>query len=289
MAKTILSLALLGSAAAAGTRILIMGDSWGTVSPATEYFEKVANVLIFSLFIIDDTLLKKELNEHNCTPGFPGFTNIAVGGTTAKQWASELFMPRVKKQAKDHDLIWFTIGGNDALAECPACAAKGGTAAECADDLIKKATGWITTITDGIHKSNPNATIVGFGYDIMFGGLGCELVTKDVFPQCWSNKSVTNPKRCFNDQFIKIQGVWETFAAAKPYITALNLLGTSQVAGGNKKAAIGKPDLDKFGPAKYWPDTLACIHPSTSGGDNSGAMVIMKEFYNQFWSKSLSC
>ena len=31
----------------AGTRILILGDSWGTVSPATEHFEK-------------------ELNEHKC-------------------------------------------------------------------------------------------------------------------------------------------------------------------------------------------------------------------------------
>ena len=140
----------------------------------------------------------------------------------------------------------------------------------------------------------------------MFGGLGCEIITKDVFPQCW-NKNVTNPTRCFNSQFIKIQvrsslrqhrfcscvfskqKVWETFAAQRPYVTALNLLGTTQVAGGNKKASIGNPDLDHFGPAKYWPDTLACIHPSTTGGDASGAMVIMSEFYKQFWSKALGC
>ena len=156
--------------------------------------------------------------------------------------------------------------------------------------MITKASKWITTILDGIHEANPNAQVVGFGYDIMFGGLGCEVITKDVFPQCW-NKTQTpeNPIRCFNTQFIKIQKVWETFAAARPYVHALNLLGTSQVAGGNKKAAVGKPDLDKFGPAKYWPDTLACIHPSTEGGDESGAMVIMKEFYNQYWSKALSC
>jgi hypothetical protein len=254
------------------TRILIMGDSWGTVSPATKYFEK-------------------ELNEHSCTPGFPGFTNIAVGGTTAKQWASPLFMPRVKKQAPSHDLIWITLGGNDALAQCPLCAAEGKSAEECADELIVKATKWIDTILDGIHTANPNAMVVGFGYDIMFGGLGCELITRDVFPQCW-NKTLTpkDPIRCFNTQFIKIQKVWETFAAARPYVTALNLLGTSQVAGGNKKAAVGKPDLDHFGPSKYWPDSLGCIHPSqTPDDDTSGAMVIMKEFYNQFWSKALGC
>jgi len=252
------------------TRILIMGDSWGTISPATEFFEK-------------------KLKEHHCDPSFPGFTNIAVGGTTAEQWASARFVEKVKKQAKDHDLIWFTIGGNDALAQCPPCAAKGGTAEECADELITKATGWVKTIIDAIHESNPAAQVVGFGYDIMFGGLGCELITKDVFPQCWKNKTVTNPIRCFNEQFIKVQGVWETFAAERPYVTALNLLGTSQVAGGNTKASVGHPDLDEFGPAKYWPDTLECIHPSKSGGDKSGAMVIMEEFYKQYWSKVLSC
>jgi hypothetical protein len=32
--------ACTAEAAGNGTRILIMGDSWGTVSPATEHFEK---------------------------------------------------------------------------------------------------------------------------------------------------------------------------------------------------------------------------------------------------------
>lgn len=62
-----------------------------------------------------------------------------------------------------------------------------------------------------------------------------------------------------------------------------------QVAAGDPKAAIGKPNMDKLGPRQYWPDTLACIHPSTSGSENSGAMVIMREFYKQFWSKALGC
>ena len=61
------------------------------------------------------------------------------------------------------------------------------------------------------------------------------------------------------------------------------------MADGDKVAAIGKPNLDKMGPRKYWPDTMGCIHPSTSGGENSGAMVIMREFYKQYWSKALGC
>ena len=71
-----------------GTRILIMGDSWGTVSPATEHFEK-------------------ELNEHKCP--LNGFTNIAIGGTTAEQWSKPVKMAEVKKQAANHDLIWITL------------------------------------------------------------------------------------------------------------------------------------------------------------------------------------
>ena len=61
------------------------------------------------------------------------------------------------------------------------------------------------------------------------------------------------------------------------------------MAGGDPKAAIGKPNLDRMGPRQYWPDYLSCIHPSTRGGDKSGAMVIMKEFYRQYWSQALSC
>jgi len=97
---------------AGAPRILILGDSWGTISPATKYFEL-------------------ELNNHGCALG--GFTNIAVGGTTAAQWAGALKIAEIKKQAKDHDVVWITLMGNDALAVCPGCAAKGKTAAGCGD------------------------------------------------------------------------------------------------------------------------------------------------------------
>jgi hypothetical protein len=198
-------------------------------------------------------------------------------------------MTEVKKQAKDHDLVWITLMGNDALALMPDCAETGKTAAACGDELMAKCTGWMTTIIEGIHEANPNAKIVGFGYDIMFGGLGCEVIEKSIFPQCWKNKSVTNPVHCFNTELIRIQELWETLATKYEFVTAINLLGTTQIAGGDKVATIGKPNMDKTGPAKYWPDTLECIHPSKSGGEKSGAMVIMREFYKQYWSKALNC
>lgn len=191
------------------TRILIIGDSWGTISPATEHFQK-------------------ELKEHSCP--LDGFTNIAVGGTTAKQWAGWLKMSEVKKQAKVHDLVWVTLMGNDALEEMPGCASEGKTATECGDLMMTNALGRMSTILDGIHQANPAARVVGFGYDTMFGGLGCELITRDLFPQCWKNSSEPSPIRCFNTELVRMQDAWETLASTRPWVTAINLLGTTQVS-----------------------------------------------------------
>lgn len=246
-----------------------MGDSWGTVSPATEHFEK-------------------ELKEHKCPLG--GFTNIAVGGSTAHEWSEARKMADVKKHAKDHDIIWITLMGNDARAVMPPCAKTGKTSAECGEVLFQDAMGWMTTILDGIHEANPDAKVVGFGYDTMFGGVGCESVAKAIIPQCWSGKEKHNsPIDCFQTQQIRLQEIWETLATKYSFVTAINLLGTTQIAGGDKGVNITHPDLNKFGPAHYWPITLECIHPGTAGGENSGAMVIMKEFYKQYWSKALDC
>jgi hypothetical protein len=57
------------------------------------------------------------LKKHNCP--LAGFKNIAIGGTTAKQWSSATKVAEVKRQAKDHDLIWITLMGNDARAVMP--------------------------------------------------------------------------------------------------------------------------------------------------------------------------
>jgi|EP00937_MAST-01D_sp_MAST-1D-sp2_P005069 hypothetical protein len=258
---------LATNSTAGAPRILIMGDSWGTISPATKYFEL-------------------ELNNHKCP--IEGFTNIAIGGTTAKQWSGALKMAKVKEQAKSHDVIWITLMGNDALAECPGCASSGKTAAECGDSLFASVQKSMTTILDGIHEANPSAKVVGLGYDIMFGGLGCSVIQRDIFPQCWKNKSVSNPVRCFNTELVRIQELWDDLAQKYDFVTAVNILGVTQVAGGDSVAAVGRPNMDKTGPAKYWPITLECIHPS-QGATNSGAMAIMDEFYKQFWSNELGC
>ena len=261
------SSAAAGNSTATTPRILIIGDSWGTISPATQYFEQ--------------ELKTNRKCDHS-------LTNIAIGGTTAKQWSSALKMSKVKQQAKSHDIVWVTLMGNDALAECPDCASAGKTAAECGNELYASVSASMETIIGGIHDANPAAQIVGFGYDIMFGGFGCSLIQKDIFPQCWRNKSEANPVRCFNTELVRIQELWDSLAAKYDYVTAINILGATQIAGGDTVAKIGAPNMDKTGPAKYWPDTLECIHPSR-GAKDSGAMVVMDEFYKQYWSTALGC
>ena len=97
---------------------------------------------------------------------------------------------------------------------------------------------------------------------------------------------------CFNEQFLRIQGVWDQIAQTRPWLTNTTILGATQVAAGDAKASTGADrhiDMEKMGPAKYWPDYEACFHPGVFGGDKSGAMVVMEEFYREFWSSELGC
>merc|ERR1711924_484747 len=131
------------------------------------------------------------------------------------------------------------------------------------------------------------------GYDTMFGGLGCSVVTHAMFPQCWARgvpKGSGNA--CFNKQFLRIQGVWDEIAFNRSWVHNTSILGATQVAGGDTKASTGADrhiDMDKMGPAKYWPDYEGCFHPGVLGGNNSGAMVVMQEFHRVYWAKKPAC
>jgi hypothetical protein len=175
----------------------------------------------------------------------------------------------------------------------PSCASSGKSSQECGDQLEKDMLDKMGHILDEVHEANPNMQIVGFGYDTMFGGLGCELMCKTIFPQCWGKEKNTTESsiECFNIQFIRLQGVWDKLASTRDFVTAINILGTTQMAGGDAGVTIGHPDMSKLGPATYWPDYYACIHPSllSTKHDGSGAMLIMHQFYEQYWSSKLSC
>ena len=147
--------------------------------------------------------------------------------------------------------------GNDARAEMPECAQQGHTAVECGDRLMASMLDKMGKIVDNLHTANPDINIVGFGYDMMFGGTGCEAVERSIFPQCWQNETTKHdPIKCFNTELVRLQEAWETLASTRPFVHAINILGATQIAGGDKGVTIGSPDLSKNGPAKYWPITL---------------------------------
>merc|ERR1719498_335230 len=75
----------------------------------------------------------------------------------------------------------------------PSCASAGHTPEECGDQLEKDMLSKMGSILDDLHEVNPKLQIVGFGYDTMFGGLGCEVLSRTIFPQCWKESNVTSP------------------------------------------------------------------------------------------------
>jgi len=192
------------------------------------------------------------------------------------------------------DYVWMTLVGNDALAELPECAKANKTAAQCADALVGTAVPNIYKVVDAVHEAHAAARVMGFGYDSMFGGLGCSLITHDLFPQCWDARLPLGGggNRCFNTQFLRIQQGWDQIAANRSaFMDPVSILGATQVAAGDPKASTDPRDrhidMDKMGPRKYWPDYEGCFHPGLfpEDSDDTGAMVVMEEFYKSYWAR----
>jgi hypothetical protein len=259
-------------------RILVAGDSWADVVGIGG----------------NNSFLGKVLQKHECAVAAP--TCIAIPGSTTGTWANTVVLKALKAAAKNYDYVFFTLAGNDALDRMPDCAKdKSKSAKQCADELLEWALPNAYKIVDAIHEANPDARAVGFGYDTMFGGAGCRLVTHDIFPQCFNGQDALKDQgnRCFNTQFLRIQEVFDWIDGNRTFFDSASILGATQVAAGDTKASTDPADrhidMDEMGPAKYWPTYEACFHPGVAGGDDSGAMVVMEEFYKVYWSKQLSC
>jgi len=259
--------------------ILVIGDSWADVvgGPTS----------------VNGSFLIRALKDHNCAATS---ACIAIPGTTSSNWASLPFLAAVKTAAKTADYVYVMLGGNDALELMPECARKEKkTAAECGDELFAQALPNMYKIFDAIHAANPKTIVTGFGYDTMFGGLGCGSITHDIFPQCFKSPTPAGQgNRCLNTQLLRIQEAWKDAAENRTFIGKASILGATQVAAGDTKASTDPTnrhiDMDKMGPAKYWPLSMECFHPSISNCvagqvDSCGAKVVMEEFHKDFWSK----
>jgi len=252
-------------------KILVVGDSWasvvGTEGPLPSFLER-----------------RLKLEHCNATT-----TSIAIPGTESGDWSGGALLAAMKVAAVGRDYVFIVLAGNDALDRMPSCAEKKKTAVQCGDELMAEATPNMYKIVDAIHEVNPKARVVGVGYDTMFGGWGCGLVTADIFPQCYLTLNRSQGNACFNTQFLRIQKLWDRMAANRTFVDSASILGATQVAGGDPAASTDPKDrhidMDKMGPAKYWPDYEGCFHPGVFGGEDSGAMVVMEEFYKVYWSK----
>merc|ERR1719454_734344 len=245
--------------------IVVAGDSWADVVG-----EGGSN-----------SFLMKRLSAHGCNATS---SNIAIPGSTSGMWASKLFLAGLKLAAKRADYVYLMLGGNDCLDLMPDCAQKKKSAAECGDELVASATANVHKILAAIHDANPNTRVVGFGYDTMFGARGCGAITHEILPQCWSGGVPEEQgNRCFNTEFVKIQGVFDGLAKNYSFVDEASILGATQVAGGDAKASTDPKsrhiDMDEMGPAKYWPLTMECFHPSVDNcGDqvnDCGASIVM--------------
>jgi len=259
--------------------ILVIGDSWADV--------------VGGGGSIGQSFLMRRLKDHSCTATS---SCIAIPGTTASMWASAPFIATTKAAAKTADYVYIMLVGNDALELMPDCAHKEKkTAEQCADELMAQAYPNMLKIMDAIHEANPKAKVVGFGYDTMFGARGCGAITHYIFPQCWASSTLAaGGNRCFNTQFLRIQEAWGFAAGNRSFVDHASILGATQVAGGDPKASTDPNnrhvDMDAMGPAKYWPLTMECFHPSIDNckdGDVKacGATVVMEEFWKGYWSK----
>jgi len=190
------------------------------------------------------SFLSRKLKAHGCPNDV---TNIAIPGTTASQWSEGNYLATLTKAAPKHTHVWITLMGNDALEQMPTCAASGKTSDECGDQLYEDMLTKMGSIIDAIHGANPDAEVVGMGYEMMFGGAGCGLVPATLFPQCWKGEAGENDEssiRCFNEQVIRMQAVWDELAEEREYVTALNILGLTQMKDGDETAQVGKPNME---------------------------------------------
>jgi len=209
-------------------------------------------------------------------------------------WAANASLKALKVAARTTEYVYMMLGGNDCLEKMPDCAHQKKSSGACGDELVASCTSNAHKIVDAIHEVNPKARVVGFGYDTMFGAKGCGLITHDILPQCWEKGTPAGQgNRCFNTEFLKIQAVYDSLAANYSFFDKASILGATQVAGGDTKASTDPSnrhiDMDAMGPAKYWPLSMECFHPSVDNcGDDindCGATIVMEEFYKSYWSK----
>lgn len=230
--------------------IVVFGDSWGTVGASS---------------------FKKMASSHGLT-----VSNHAVGGSTAAGWAQPskvMDLTNWVKQNKDAKYVWITIGGNDAANGMEA----GVPIPKILGDFEKHE----RMFFEPLIKAVPNIKVVQFGYDILFWDyFECTGQASAIFGSHCGRHGSKNFTECANALMYQVQGTIEQFASNYTQLTAPNLMGSLQKAGGISAADIGKPNIHYFSPNKYTGPTKFCLHANNEGYD-----IIFKNLWDIYFSK----
>jgi lysophospholipase L1-like esterase len=230
--------------------IVVFGDSWGTQGGAS---------------------FKKMASSHGLT-----VSNHAVSGSTAAQWAKPGKVNDLTnwvEQNKDAKYVWITIGGNDAADGMEA----GQPISKILGDFQKNERKFI----EPLFKAVPNIKVVQFGYDILFWDyFECTATATAIFGKHCGKHGSANFTVCANHLMFQVQDAIVSLAANYTQLTAPNLMGSLQKAGGISAADIGKPNDKFFSPNKYTGPTKFCLHANDEGYD-----IIFKNLWDLYFSK----
>ena len=111
---------------------------------------------------------------------------------------------------------------------------------------------------------NPQLDIVSFGYDLLCSGGPFETLEA----QCGPGRA-NESAPCYNRALASLQRTHESAAAAVnrdaggERWTVLNLQGALQAAGGVAGTGIGRPDMSRFTPTRFY--ERDCLHPNERG------------------------
>lgn len=228
MATSMLTLFSLLSLAF-GSEIVVVGDSWGT--EGAKAFREM-----FSKRGIQVTI-----------------DNIAVGGSTAADWAKTPNRLRDAVKA-DTKHVWLTICGNDAKDNMVGCGAR------CVPKVVEGCLRDTAKFLEPMWHDHPDVNVVQFGYDILIFNhwAECALIGEAILPDCGLNTT------CRNSQFRRLQYEYvDVLTKSYPNHHAVDIAGAMQKAGGDNHADIGAPDLTKYSPYKFMQSN--CIHANDIG------------------------
>ncbi len=201
---------------------VIIGDSWGDfIGPVQE--AKLA------------------------TLGITNFTNLAVGGTTAAQWAADesgllsgALDTLAAMPSQDVAFVYVSIGGNDILGEW----ASQGSA------LFARVAGDLATVRSALLAAKSNTVVLLGGYDILNfeSSLVCQITASALF-------GTTDPT--FINSIVRTGGLLlDNFAQGRARTLSLSVIGALQ-------GMADTPDLTNWSPAELIRSD--CIHLTDEG------------------------